>query len=351
MAKLALTDIAAGYLSIATYNANNTLLETALENTLSRDGTAPNTMSASLDLNSNKATNLADGTNDQDAVTVAQLNAASVVATTTAASAVTVADAGGYYVATTAEAALQELWVTLASTGNGEGASLIGIEDSGTNFTATNVEAALAELAASAGDGENLTIQGNDPIFNIIEDDGGADETHWQFYASGGALFLVARDDADTTNTGIFRVDRTGTTVDNILMFTEINMADLQIVKPVLKDYGITNTVKTVAGNAVAIALTDGNSFEVDLEAATGTVTITLSSAPASGTYGEVILKVKQDSTSDRTITWAAAGGSFVWPAGSAPTMSTGSDAIDIYTFKTWDAGTIWYGNASQDYS
>lgn len=39
-------------------NNNNTLLTTALDNTLSRDGTTPNTMSASLDMNSNSIINL-----------------------------------------------------------------------------------------------------------------------------------------------------------------------------------------------------------------------------------------------------------------------------------------------------
>ena len=76
MAKLSLADVTAGYLSATTYNANNTLIEDALENTLSRDGTSPNTMTANLDLNSNKVTNLADGTNNQDAATVSQLNSA-----------------------------------------------------------------------------------------------------------------------------------------------------------------------------------------------------------------------------------------------------------------------------------
>ena len=76
MAKITLTDITTGYFSAAAYNANNALIEAALELTLSRDGTTPNTMSAALDMNSNKINNLTDGTNNQDAVTVAQLDAA-----------------------------------------------------------------------------------------------------------------------------------------------------------------------------------------------------------------------------------------------------------------------------------
>jgi hypothetical protein len=51
MAKLTLTDVASGYQTVAADNANNALIEAALENTLSRDGTGPNTMSANIDMN------------------------------------------------------------------------------------------------------------------------------------------------------------------------------------------------------------------------------------------------------------------------------------------------------------
>src|SRR6266403_3876825 len=39
-------------------NSNNTVLTTAFDNTLSRDGTAPNTMGAAIDMNSNQIYNL-----------------------------------------------------------------------------------------------------------------------------------------------------------------------------------------------------------------------------------------------------------------------------------------------------
>lgn len=80
MAKLTLTDITSGYALTTTVNANNALIETALENTLSRDGTAPNTMNAVLDMNSFNINNLPDATANQQPVTLAQ--AASIVGVT-----------------------------------------------------------------------------------------------------------------------------------------------------------------------------------------------------------------------------------------------------------------------------
>jgi hypothetical protein len=70
MAKLVLTDIAslqAESTAIQSMNANSAAIETALENTLSRDGTTPNTMCASLDMNSNRITNLAAPVSGSDA--------------------------------------------------------------------------------------------------------------------------------------------------------------------------------------------------------------------------------------------------------------------------------------------
>lgn len=110
MAKITLTDIAAGYSLIATINANNALIETALENTLSRDGTTPNTMSAALDMNSQAMNNLPDATAQQSPVTLAQLQAyAAASLTTVAGSVVQIADANSDWIATTLEGVLDGL--------------------------------------------------------------------------------------------------------------------------------------------------------------------------------------------------------------------------------------------------
>lgn len=57
MAKLTLVDMTTGYQSAAAYNANNALIEAALENTFSLDGTTPNVLTADIDINSNDILN------------------------------------------------------------------------------------------------------------------------------------------------------------------------------------------------------------------------------------------------------------------------------------------------------
>lgn len=62
MAKLTLSDLTSlssnETSAVNTINTNNAAIETALENTLSRDGTTPNTMDADLDMNSNDLLNV-----------------------------------------------------------------------------------------------------------------------------------------------------------------------------------------------------------------------------------------------------------------------------------------------------
>ena len=61
MTKITLTDLANlqnETTAVNAINANNAAIETAFDNTLSRDGTLPNQMSNTLDMNSNQILNL-----------------------------------------------------------------------------------------------------------------------------------------------------------------------------------------------------------------------------------------------------------------------------------------------------
>lgn len=61
---------------------------------------------------------------------------------------------------------------------------------------------------------------------------------------------------------------------------------------------------------------------------------------PTNAVDSNYVLHVIQDATGSRTLTWNAA---FKWPLGLAPTLSTGANARDVFSF-TVENG-IWYGS------
>jgi hypothetical protein len=77
VAKLTLTNLTSlnNSTAVTNINANNDAIETALENTLSRDGTTPNTMSADLDMNSNNIINLPAAASSTEPVRKAEFDA------------------------------------------------------------------------------------------------------------------------------------------------------------------------------------------------------------------------------------------------------------------------------------
>lgn len=78
MSKLVLSDLANlenQSTAVAAINANSALTESALENTLSRDGTSPNQMGANLDMNSNHILNLPAPLTEQEPLRLTDLEA------------------------------------------------------------------------------------------------------------------------------------------------------------------------------------------------------------------------------------------------------------------------------------
>src|SRR5258705_4361298 len=82
MAKLILTDVINlqnESTTITALKSSNDVTEIAMENTLSRDGLAPNQMLNNFDMNNYKIINLPDATTDQEPATLSQLNDARTV--------------------------------------------------------------------------------------------------------------------------------------------------------------------------------------------------------------------------------------------------------------------------------
>ena len=80
-----------------------------------------------------------------------------------------------------------------------------------------------------------------------------------------------------------------------------------------------------------------GNKFNFTFGAFNETFTFTAPTKP-----GNFLLKMVQDATGSRTATWPA---TVKWPAGTAPTLTTGANTIDVVSF--YYDGTNYYGNSS----
>ena len=84
-----------------------------------------------------------------------------------------------------------------------------------------------------------------------------------------------------------------------------------------------------------------GNKFKFTFGAQNDTFTFTAPTNPCN-----IILVLIQDGTGGRTATWP---GAVKWPGGTAPTLSTGSAAVDLVAF--YFDGTSYHGVASLNYS
>ena len=113
-------------------------------------------------------------------------------------------------------------------------------------------------------------------------------------------------------------------------MSGETVFADQLVTRPVIKDYGETKAA--MAAHAVDLSLGNVQTYTLS-----GNQTLTFTNPPATGTAGSFTLILTNGGSA--TLTWPT---SVDWAGGSAPGLT--SSGIDVLTFTTIDAGTIWYG-------
>jgi hypothetical protein len=98
-----------------------------------------------------------------------------------------------------------------------------------------------------------------------------------------------------------------------------------------------------------------GNNFTVAL-GATAITALNFTNVPTTGTNYSATLYVTQDSTGGRSMSLSTVqvGGvakTIKWAGGTAPTITSGANKIDIFTFVTYDGGNTWLGFiAGQNY-
>jgi len=104
-----------------------------------------------------------------------------------------------------------------------------------------------------------------------------------------------------------------------------------------------TGIVVDLLESALTIDLSTGNYFELDLETATSDIiSFTITEALSGQQVQTFVLKITQG-TAARDFRWGSLS-NFKFPGGTHPILTTTNNAVDIYSFTTYDAGTTWHG-------
>jgi hypothetical protein len=122
------------------------------------------------------------------------------------------------------------------------------------------------------------------------------------------------------------------------ILAADTNFADYIAQRPIIKDYGESiNAVGSIATTTQGIDITLGNIVSATLATHT---TFTFLNPSASGIACSLTLILTNGGS--KVITWPA---SVNWPGGTEPTLSAAG--VDIVTFLTLNAGTLWHGMVS----
>jgi len=205
----------------------------------------------------------------------------------------------------------------------------------------TGVAAGTNTLISINGDGSETKF--NQP--KITLGDGTAEDTYLNF--DGNAVdFRVGIDDGtDTLEIGVGTAHGTTAAISidssaDMTLGGGIACADEVIGRPRFTDYAETvNAIGNTGGGSQSIDLTLGNVVTATQTASA--TTYTFDSPSATGKSCSFTLILTNGASNSGTV-WP---GAVDWAGGDAPSLT--SSGVDVLTFTTVDAGTIWYGFAA----
>ena len=198
--------------------------------------------------------------------------------------------------------------------------------------------------------GEGSTV-GTNEILSITDDtvtigDGAAVDTYLNFDGNAADFRIGIDDGADKLEIGggVAHGTAAGISMDvngDMTLGGGIACADEVIGRPRFTDYAETvNAIGGTGGGTQDIDLESGNVVTATVD--TSTNTFTFSNPPATGKSGSFTLILTNGGS--QTVNWPS---SVDWKDGTDPTLT--SSGVDVLTFMTVDAGTIWYGFHSVD--
>jgi len=127
-----------------------------------------------------------------------------------------------------------------------------------------------------------------------------------------------------------------GAATVNLAIDAEVAFADQVASRPEMKDYAETvNAIGATGGGTQDFDIALGNVQTATVDTSANTFTFSNPSATGKSCSFTLILT----NGASQTVNWPA---TVDWAGGTAPTLTAAG--VDILTFMTVDAGTIWYG-------
>jgi hypothetical protein len=120
---------------------------------------------------------------------------------------------------------------------------------------------------------------------------------------------------------------------------TPVSFGNNEVRNSLLKKYSEVTASPTISSGTLTVDLSAANVFTVSLNADITTLTISNTLATSNTSTGFTLV-LTADGTA-RTITWPA---SVKWSGGTAPTLTSTNNKIDVLSFVSYDQGTSWLG-------
>ena len=292
MAKLTLNNLASltnETTAIASINANYDLIEEALENTFSLDGTSPNTIADDIDMDSNRILNLPEPTSDQEAATKAYVDSVAGVDIGDITSYVTAAAASA-----TAAATSETNAATSAASLTGTSTTSVGIGTGSKAFTTQASKAfntGVFVLVVSDADpttnymyGQVASYSGTSLTVTVSVTGGSGTYADWTIYVAGarGATGTASYSTLDIAGASAMTDVATG---DSIPVYDVSTTTNKRATVNELFEAVNTFTAETSVDTADVLPLYDASASTAD-KATVGNVfgainTFTADSSPA----------------------------------------------------------------------
>ena len=115
-----------------------------------------------------------------------------------------------------------------------------------------------------------------------------------------------------------------------------------------LKSYTEAISTPSISSNVLTLDLSTAQTFNITLNQSITSFIITNVPTTTSTTF---LVKLTQDGTGGRSVTFAFQGATLYWAGGVAPTMTSTASKTDLFSFTTLD-GSNYYGiTAGQNFS